>query len=276
MDQLRRQLDGFSDRRFAAAVATALTRTAVAVRAEVQALARASFDRPTPYTMRQLRYVGASADNLRAAVGFDISAVTDIRGTVQRYEAGTDTPASKYLQFQTLGGQRGLKRFEKALQAVGVLPQGWLVVPGERAKLDAFGNQAPSEIRQVLSWFDAAELVAGSRQNMREAGRERRRKGTRKSAGWEFFAVAAGAQRGFVRASGAVGRHAMQPGIYRRTSYGMGARIEPVMIFVRGASYKPRFDFYNVAQREAQKRLPVELKRSFEEHAARLLAKGRA
>lgn len=271
LDEARQRLGGLSDRALAAAMATALTRTAVQVREQTLQLARTSFDRPTPYTLRQLRYTAASASRLFAEVGFDIAAVTDIQGRVQAYRAmgPGETPASKYLQFQVDGGQRRAKRFERALQAVGVLPAGWVTVPGARAKLDAYGNQSPGEIRQILSWFDAAELVAGSRQNMRQAGRDKRLKGTRKKAGWEYMAVQPGGSRTFMRSGGGAGMHKLQPGIYRRTHLAMGTRLEPIVIFVKAAWYAPRFDFYGVARREAARVLPVEVDRALSQALAR-------
>lgn len=251
---MQRTLQGISDRRLNAAAATALTRTAVQVRTKVQEHARQVFDRPTPYTMRQLRYVAATAARPVAAVGFNIAAIQDISGSVVRFQdlGPGQTPAGKYLQFQTEGGRRNHKRFERALQKVGAMPAGWFAVPGARAKIEAYGNQSVGELRQILSWFDAAELTAGSTQNMREAGRNKRRKGTRNKAGFEYVAIPPGARGG------------LKPGIYRRTFFALGRRIEPVVIFVRDVRYRKRFDFYGVAQRETQRSLPGEITRSIQ------------
>jgi hypothetical protein len=274
--QIRAQLQQFSDRQFAASMATALTRTAVKVRDAVQADMPRVFDRPTPYTVRQLRYVPATADRLAAAVGFNVARINDERGALVGYRdlGPGETPAGKYLQFQVDGGQRAQKRFERALQTVGILPQGWVAVPGERAKIDQYGNQSVGELRQILSFFDAAELVAGSRQNMGPLGRAKRLKGTRKKAGFEYFVVRPGERRSFVRQAGAragmKGTHLAQPGIYRRTNYALGSRIEPVLIFVKRALYKPRFDFYNQALRITNQTLPGEIDRAVAERLARL------
>lgn len=272
LQQLREQINGLSERRLNAAVATAMTRTAVKTRDKVQAHMRVAFDAPTPYTVCQLRYVAATAQRPVAAVGFNIAPIQDVFGNVVRYEelGAGQTPAGKYLQFQADGGQRRAKRFENALRLVGVLPAGWYAVPGQRAKVDSYGNQSVGELRQILSWFDAAELVAGSRQNMRSAGRAKRAKGTRKTAGWEYFAVQPGARRAFARASGKAGGHSMAPGIYRRTAYAMGSRIEPVVIFVRGTSYRKRFDFDRVAAAAIAAALPAELQTAIQQTTARL------
>ncbi len=257
------QIKDLSERRVRAAAATALTRTAVKVREKLKAELQGAIDRPTPYTQRQLRYAPATAQRLVAAVGFDIQAIQDVYGNTLRYEAAAPgtTPAGSYMRFQAEGGSRQSKRFERALQAVGVLPRGWLAVPGKLAKIDAYGNQSIGEIRQILSWFDAAELVAGSRQNMRQAGRDKRRKGTRKTAGFEYFAVQPGARRG-----------GLKPGIYRRVRMALGGKVEPVVMFMRAASYRPRFDFDGIAQREANQVLVSEFNRAIGESRERLQA----
>lgn len=159
--------------------------------------------------------------------------------------------AASYLGTQVGGGQRRTKAMEKSLQARRILPAGWFAVPGQGAKIDSYGNMSVGQIRQILSWFDAAENWAGSTQNMGFAGREKRRKGTRKTAGFEYFAVAPGARRSYQSASGKTGTHAMQPGIYSRTFLGHGSAIKPVLIFVKGARYQIRFNFEKVAQETA-------------------------
>jgi hypothetical protein len=275
LKELQANLKDFSERRLNAAVATALTRTAVHVRDKAKQAMASSLDRPTPYTVRQLKYVAATAQRPVAAVGFGVVGIEDARGNVIRYQdlGAAETPAGKYLAAQIEGGPRRNKRFEKALRIVGVLPNGWFAVPGARAKVDSYGNQSIGEIRQILSWFDAAELVAGSRQNMRAAGREKRVKGTRKTAGFEYFMVRPGDNRSFVRSNGKTGTHKMQPGIYRRTLLSLGSRIEPVVIFVSSVQYRKRFDFYGFAQREAYKVGLAELSRAVRESAERLAAK---
>ncbi len=273
--ELQSNLKDFSERRLKAAVATALTRTAVQVREKVKTSMSTVFDKPTPYTVRQLKYVAATAQKPAAAIGFGVIAVEDVYGNVMRYEdeGSSATPAGKYLRNQIDGGSRRKKRFEKALNAVGVLPAGWFAMPGQRAKIDAYGNQSVGEIRQILSWFDAAELVAGSRQNMRQKGRDKRIKGTKKTAGFEYFVAPVGGSRAFVRSNEKTGSHKMEPGIYRRTAGAFGMRIEPIVIFVKEAKYRPRFDFYGIAAKEGNSLLPDEFTRAVSESIARLNAK---
>lgn len=252
--QVRAQLTQFSDRRFNAAMATALTRTAVAVRNDLQAEMPRAFDRPTPYTVKQLRYVGASADNLAAAVGFNVAAVTDVRGTPIAYRdlGPGETPAGKYLQPQIEGGTRRLKRLEVALQAEGALPRGWLVVPGQGANLDAYGNVSRGQIVQVLSQL-RIQLVAGTTRNMSQAAR--RQITAQRKAGGRFFVIRPGEGRG-------------QPGIYQREF--AGRNITPVFVFVKSATYRRRFDFDGLAQRLAGQLLPEQVNRAVNEQIERM------
>ena len=68
IDQLRAQLSMLSDRRFAAGIATALTRTAKDVQADTKAAMSRVFDRPTPWTLNSTRIQSASADRLEAGM----------------------------------------------------------------------------------------------------------------------------------------------------------------------------------------------------------------
>ena len=214
----------------------ALLGTAKAVKKAEEGEMKRVFSKPTRFTLNALT---TQLDKSK------MEARVEIRD-------GYWSRSENYLRAQIEGtGGRRQKAFEKALQAVGILPAGWVAVPGKRAKLDMYGNHSVGEIRQILSWFDAAERVSGSTQNMRVAGREKRRKGTRRKAGWEYFVVRPGGRRIFVRETTFKGTHGMQPGIYRRTAYRLGDRIEPVIIFVRKASYGRRFDFYRIGRETA-------------------------
>lgn len=253
IDALRKELEQFSDRRFSAAVATAMTRTAVQVRSAVQTEAARSLDRPTPYTMRQLRYVAATAAKPVAAVGFNIAAIQDVFGSVLRYEslAPGSTPAGKYLQHQVDGGQRGLKRMEVALKAAGALPNGWVVTPGQGARLDAYGNVSRGQIIQALSQL-RIQLVSGTNRNI--STQARKRINAQRKAGGQFFVAPVGGR--------------LQPGIYQREL--LGRNITPIFIFVQGARYRRRFDFYGVAQRKVAAVMDGELRRAVHESADRM------
>lgn len=249
-----RRFATLSERAIETALQRALIGTARAIHDEARREMGRVFSNPTRFTLNSL------------TTKFDKA----------RMEARVETKdgywvrADNYLEVQTEGAStRRQKAFEKALQAVGVLPAGWVAVPGERAKLDAYGNHSVGEIRQILSWFDAAERVAGSTQNMGFAGREKRRRGTKKKAGWEYFAVRPGDKRSFARGNGKAGTHKMQPGVYRRTNYALGSRIEPVIIFVRKAAYRPRFDLYGIGRKTADREFPAQFNAALQRELAK-------
>lgn len=254
--EYRRQFAEFSDRRLKAALATALTRTAVQVRTEVLASLPRLLDRPTPYTLRQLRYVGATADRLAAAVGFNVATVTDQRGAPIGYRdlGPGETPAGKYLQPQIEGGSRRLKRLEVALKAIGALPAGWFAVPGQGASIDAYGGVSRGQIVQVLSQL-RVQLVAGTSRNMTTDARKRI--AAQRKAGGRFFLIRPGEGRG-------------QPGIYQREF--AGRTVTPVFIFVKSVAYSKRFDFDRIAGGLADQALPVQIQRSLAEQLERLRA----
>lgn len=245
LDEVRSMLKSFSDRRFNAAVATALTRTAVQARDAVYADMSRSLDRPTPYTLRSLFVRGARADRLQAETFFK-----DNTG-------GYDTPATKYLLPQVEGGAgRSIKRFERALIAKGSMPSGWHAVPAKGARLDAFGNVSRGQIMQIISQL-GTELVSGSTRTMSTDARKRIN--AQKRAGGRFYAVLPGQGK--------------QPGIYQREF--TGRNVTPVFIFVQSTTYKKRFDFYGVAGRVVQDNLNRNVQQAIGEHVRRLAAKAK-
>lgn len=262
-------LDGFSARRTAAVIATALTRSAVEGKAVALRELLAAIDRPTPYTQRSLYMRGATANRLQAEVGFK----DDL--------AGSGTPATKYLLPNVEGTPRHIKRFELALQHAGAMPKGWHSVPAAGARLDEYGNISRGQIAQILSQV-GTELTAGYNRTLpkvqswmgpkdkRLTQNKRRRAFGR--AGGQFFALPQGKGK-------------LKPGVYLAGARDFGAkwglgrtgRITPVLIFVRATHYKPLMDFYGVVGYAVRNQLPAELSRAVLESAQRLAAqKGRA
>lgn len=247
------QIDGLNDvqkkllgtvRKAEVATQRALIKVAGHIRDAEKAEMERVFDRPTRWTLGAMKV--KLTGKMEVTVG-----IIDTEGAYKR--------AQNYLGTQVSGGSRKLKAMERSLQSRGLMPGGTYIVPGAGAKLDAFGNISTGEIRQILSWFDTAEQWAGSTQNMGQKGREKRRKGTKKKLGFEYFAVAPGARRTYTRSNGKTGTHAMQPGIYRRTSFVFGSAIKPILIFVKNTSYKPRFNFERVARETFDKHAAQEL-----------------
>lgn len=257
LDQLRGKLAAMSDRRFKAAVATGITRTAVAARDALKAELPKVFDRPTPYTMAQARYSAARADRLWAEVGFDIEAVTNERGVVQSYRGGQDTPASRYLGPGVYGGGRNVKRFERAMQASGYMPSGWVTAPGPGAKLDSYGNVSRGQVIQILSQLRITWTLGHTR-NMAQPNDKRGQASARaavKRAGGRYFVIP-------------VGAGGKQPGVYLRD---IGARHALlVLVFVKPPAYSRRLDFDGLMQGVAAQQLPGNVRRALAESLERM------
>ena len=105
------------------ALKTALNTTATQVRDGLRSEIQRTIDRPTPYTLNSLFIRAATNQNLEATVW-----LKDERAT-----SNAGTPATRYMLPHIVGGQRTLKRFERALQITGQMPKGWYAVPGAGA-----------------------------------------------------------------------------------------------------------------------------------------------
>lgn len=196
------------------------------------------FDRPTPYTLNSIYMKSSTKQNLQGEVWL-------------KNTGGHDTPAVKFLGPEVYGGERNTKRFEKAVRAVGVLPEGMYIAPGEAAKLDAYGNIAASQIIQILSWFKAFR-EAGYRANMTDKTRTKRMKGTKKNIGFAYFVGRPGGGR-------------LPLGIYQRFQFAHGSAIKPIMLFVSKPMYRSRFDFFARANKVINNNVAAIFDRRMEE-----------
>lgn len=223
--------------------AIALTKTAKrAERAIIDEMKRV-FDRPTRYTLNALFVKPARAkgtgDTVTAAVKIKDAELKN-RGTV---------PVN-YLVHQVEGGQRQLKRFERALNIRGILPDGHYAVPGKAATMDQYGNISPGQIVQILSYFGRNPKDGVFAANSTAQTRAKLRKGTKKKRGRSYF-VATKANRRT--------RH-LHPGIWMKEYSGLGTSTpRPVLMFVKQTNYKPRLDFYGIAQATFDRYIDEEL-----------------
>jgi hypothetical protein len=179
-----------------------------------------SFDKPVPYTLgAPYVFKKATKNNL----------------TVQVYlkDANKNRRSESYLTPNVYGGGRRMKAFEKALNRIGILPDGMYTIPGKNAPLDAYGNVSAGFIVQILSYFKAFPEGA-RRSNMSDIKKERMKKTTKKKLGIEYFILH--------------GRN-NNPGIFSRVSYGGGESIRPIFMFVKQPQYKKRLQWDEVAAR---------------------------
>jgi hypothetical protein len=235
-------LDASGQAAFATAVA--LTRTAKAGKDEVERQMSSVLDRPNPYTMRAFRLYPATKTNLVATVEF-------------RPTFSTGSDPRDYLAPIVYGGGRKLKAFERALRGKlgasgqGLIPEGYVAVPGAAAKLDAHGNLARGQIVQMLAYFQAFG-EQGYRANTTDKRRAALAKGNAKKG-----------QRGVSYFVGRPGNGRLPPGIWQRTDMGaLGSAIKPIIIFVKAPKYRVLLDVPAIAERVTRGRFPSEFKRA--------------
>jgi len=223
IEAVRRTLNALEKNQLPYATALALTRTAQDAKKDLEAEIKRVFDRPTPYTLNSLYVKPATKATLMAMVYL-------------REFAGKGTPATKYMSPNIFGQDRNVKRFERALQRIGILPAGMYIAPGEGADMDAWGNLSRGQIVQVLSYFQAFG-EQGYKANMAAAGKARLLKGSRRKGtlGYAYFVARQGGH--------------LKPGIYKRVGFSKGSAIKPIMMFVRKPVYRSIFRFYQIAQK---------------------------
>lgn len=239
LDDLARMLNDVQRRQVPFAASVALNKTAEKIKIAAVHEMRDVFDRPTEFTLKKGVYIKRSTkSNLVAEIGLETF-------------AGKGIPASKYLAAQVRGGERRLKRFERALRSVGVLPEGMYAMPGSGARLDYYGNMSTGQIVQILAYFKAFR-EGGYKANMTEKGRKRLANGSERKGtlGFEYFV-------------GRPGDGKLPLGVWQRFRLGHGSAIKPVLIFVDSARYEAIFDFGYVAEKTAQREFASEFEQAF-------------
>lgn len=242
LDALKAKLRGLSEKKIKVAAVAALNDSAYLAAQETRKEMSKVFDRPTPWVLGGVRYVKAKADRLEASIDFD------------KWGNKTNVTVGKVLNAEIFGGGRKYKRFEIALQRVGILPSGMAIVPGPASAKDQYGNMPGSQIVQIISWFKAFG-EQGYKANSTDKTRARlgkdKRNGTK---GFSYFALHK--------------KHGkLQPGIYQRFEFASGSAVKPVMFFVRMPTYKRRLDFYCTAEKAAL----AEFNKAFPRYLKKLL-----
>ena len=231
-------------KQIAYATMVALNKTAEQAKSEMLTEVDRTFDRPTPWTRNSLRIIYAKKGSLSAEVAFK--------------DRATSASSRSVLQPNVFGGKRHYKAMEARLLGLGLLPAGWNAVPGGAAQLDGFGNMSQAQVNQILNVMESYAAGGGSKTIDRLA------KGNKKKGvyGFEYFVLPPGANT--------PGKH-LPPGIYQRVATGFGSSLKPVLIFVKQANYKTRFDFFAIGQRVVDR----DLQRNFQEAIEQAIATAR-
>jgi len=213
------------------------------------------FDRPTPFTLNGVRVKYTNKRDLTAIVWL-------------KDEAPKGTPAEKFLRPQIEGGDRRVKRFERAFQHRGILPQGMQMVPAAGAKLDQYGNISKG-LFSVLANYFWARNAGGYNFGTTADKRDKMKKGTKTKYGIEYFFNHG--YRTYTSSSGKQGQHKTAPGIWMRIHTPFGTAIKPVILFTKPNRYQQRFDFFGVGLEVAKQ----VFERNFESAAQKAIATAR-
>lgn len=231
------------------------------------------FDRPTRLTtnavfVKKARYVRGS-DGSRESE----AAIVFIKDKV-----GKGTAPAEYLLPQVFGGARKAKGLEAALQRQGLLGGGERAVPAQGAPLDGFGNIKRGVVQQILAQL-GANRESGSLSNETAASRARNaRRGTRKASladkNRRYFVVRGNGGSGWVTNKDGSSRSShLHAGIYQRVGK---FRLRSIFAFVRGASYKPRYDIFGLAQKIYDRRFPFYFEREMAKALENARLRGKA
>lgn len=209
-------------------------------------------DRPVPYTLNSMYLQKSTPSTLAASVQWKDS-------------SGGNISAGKYLQPEVFGGSRGQKKFERALQAKGLIPNGFVAVPTDKAPLDSYGNVPGSYFVQILSAIGANPAFVQNKQikKLRKLSSVNLIKGVAKAA-LAYKAIQAKearakarAQKFFVVVKG--DGNPLPIGVYERTSLDVGSIVVRVFNFVPTANYRTSFPFYDIGTAAAQAKFPEKL-----------------
>lgn len=211
------------------ATSLAINKTAQLVRRAIVTEMKRVFDRPTPFALNSLFIEVSTKTKLNAKVWLK-----------DGYNEGFDgTPAVKYLTPEIYGGPRRAKSHERRLRDSGILGSSMFAAParGAQGLLNRYGNLSGGIIRQMTSGLGIDEERAGYQSNITDRSRRRnKRRG-------KYFVM--GGER--------------PVGISRRVS---GGGLQPFLWFVRAPNYRPRLDFFGVAQKVIDENLEKELEKA--------------
>jgi hypothetical protein len=243
LEQMRKEFADFSDRRFAAAVATALTRTGRNLVEQWRSELQSSVDRPTSLTTRAPIATMATARSLASRVSL-------------RDQVMAGTPPSDYLKPLEFGGGRTHKKFERALIAQGSMPASSYAIPTDNADRDGYGNVRRQLLVQILVQL-AGGSVSGGYRRVISASQAKRAQAAIK-AGKQFVAV--------LQQTGK-----LYPGIYARAN--ADGTLRMVFSYERRTYYKRQLSLIDRAARSGQGLMETNMRVAFNESAARLRAR---
>lgn len=227
------------------AASRALNSIAFSVNAEIKEEMKRSFKGgPTAFTLRAFRIERATRDNLTARV------------VLREDSSEGGTTYAKALRHLFSGGTRDWKKVEGALRGCGLVPDGYMIVPGKDCPLDSRGNIKRTQFAEMFG------VLRSSIRNLRLDYTRARDRGMGRSKQIGFFVIMPGA------------RSHLYPGIYRRidqssanatmlkskrTQYKSG--IQPYIMFVKPGRWRQFIDLQRLGEQVVSKRWQPEFER---------------
>lgn len=247
------------------ATAGALNDMAYEGRARVQGQMQKKFDRPTKFALSAIRVFGkAKPAEMYVELGLS-------QGVGKNISSGGSSERSLAHHFN--GGTRAFKRFEAALMNLQYLAPGEnVVVPKDAswaAKIDQYGNLKPSFIVQLISYFQGfseqgykANMTAEKKGKLAKIGKTK--DGYKTINGVVYFVVPSVSKRGiFPRLiNGRFDPH-LPPGIWAKRLV-HGVDVAPVVLFVKRAQYKQRFDLKEIVSEAVREKFKSAFDRRLE------------
>lgn len=224
------------------AIAKALNDSAFAARATIQKEMDDVFDRVTPYIRRGVIVQPATPDKLKAWAG-------------PTYLGGKGVDPQKILQAEVFGGPRRLKRSEVALRNAGILPSGYVTVPGASCPLDGYGNIKGSFIVQLISYFKAFR-EQGFKSNMTDKRKKSLAKFGKSERGYKtiggvVYILSLRSLPGGKGVHDAMNKTMhLAPGIWAKSGI-HGSTVRPILMFVKGTNYAARLDIFDQPVKDA-------------------------
>ncbi len=200
----------------------------------------------TPYTLSAFKVMKATKANLTATMALR----TDSGGKARSYNVT--------LKHLFTGGTRTWKGMEGAFRRLGVLPSGYMIVPGDACPLDSYGNPPNALIVQLISYFNAFG-EQGYRANMSDKRRNRIEKIGRTASGYKTIG---GVQYFVSRGKGMwYGRPQHLPaGIWAKSGI-HGSDVRPLFMFVRTGRWRRFIDLQKIGEQVVGKRWQFEFER---------------
>ena len=219
-----------------AATMIALTKTAVHTK-RMMVEEFKGFDRPTPATLKSFFVDPAKREKLWSRVYLKD---TSLGGKNRK-------SAAEIFGHHFEGGHRLRKALEGLLTQYNFIKPGEMVVPGGAAKLDRYGNMGRGQINQILSQL---KIVRSGFDNAPTKSRRSKRNVAR--AGVIFWSYGREANKKPLIDKDTGIEYGYSGGAASRLARGAwvrdGGRVRPLLLVVRSATYRKRFDMQRTGQ----------------------------